>query len=246
MPLVLNNCVFGVSARCRELNTGDRPPEGIVMTATEAAASPRSDAATSTPLISKGWVQVVALVMIFGFLVMGILVYRTYTASMPMPNKVVSESGKVLFSDTDITDGQELYQARGLMEYGSVLGHGAYLGPDYTAEYLRMATDDVAAQWRGLGMADPRDAEVAEFRTNRYNPDNARGELQASEELREAAETLSKNPASLQLRYLQTLLELGADHNSTVVFPLPVDIITPFLRHPEMLESIAGALNERR
>ena len=44
---------------------------------------------------------------------------------------------------------------------------------------------------------------------------NARDELQASEELRAAAETLSKNPALLQLRYLQTLLELGADHNST-------------------------------
>lgn len=41
---------------------------------------------------------------------------------------------------------------------------------------------------------------------------------------------LSRSPASLQLRYLQTLLELGADQNSTVVFPLPVDIITPFLR----------------
>ena len=40
---------------------------------------------------------------------------------------------------------------------------------------------------------------------------------------------LSKSPASLQLRYLQTLLELGADQNSTVVFPLPVDILTPFL-----------------
>jgi regulator of protease activity HflC (stomatin/prohibitin superfamily) len=58
---------------------------------------------------------------------------------------------------------------------------------------------------------------------------NARGELQASEELRQASDTLSKSPASLQLRYLQTLLELGADQNSTVVFPLPVDIITPFL-----------------
>ena len=55
------------------------------------------------------------------------------------------------------------------------------------------------------------------------------GELQASEELRQASEELSKSPASLQLRYLQTLLELGADQNSTVVFPLPVDIITPFL-----------------
>ena len=58
---------------------------------------------------------------------------------------------------------------------------------------------------------------------------NARGELQASEELRQAADTLSKSPASLQLRYLQTLLELGADQNSTVVFPLPMDIIGPLL-----------------
>jgi regulator of protease activity HflC (stomatin/prohibitin superfamily) len=58
---------------------------------------------------------------------------------------------------------------------------------------------------------------------------NARGELQASEELRQAADTLTMNPASLQLRYLQTLLELGADQNSTVVFPLPLDIVGPFL-----------------
>lgn len=89
-----------------------------------------------------------------------------------------------------------------------------------------------------------REAEAE--RERRAKVINARGELQASEELREAAETLSKNPASLQLRYLQTLLELGADQNSTVVFPLPVDIITPFLKHPEMLEGIASSLNERR
>lgn len=109
--------------------------------------------------------------MIFGFLVMGILVYRTYTAAMPMPDKVVTESGQVLFTGDDITRGQELYQARGLMQYGSVLGHGAYLGPDYTADYLRMATDDVADQLRAQGVADPRDRVVTEFRTNRYNPD---------------------------------------------------------------------------
>jgi regulator of protease activity HflC (stomatin/prohibitin superfamily) len=89
-----------------------------------------------------------------------------------------------------------------------------------------------------------REAEAE--RERRAKVINARGELQASEELREAAETLSKNPASLQLRYLQTLLELGADQNSTVVFPLPVDIITPFLKHPEVLETIAGSLNDRR
>ena len=137
----------------------------------QSTSSRRSGPASSRSLVGKGWVQGVALVMIFGFLVMGILAYRTYTASMPMPDKVVSQSGDVLFTSAQITHGQELFQARGLQEYGSVLGHGAYLGPDYTAEYLRMATDDVAAQWRAQGLVDPRDRVVAEFRTNRYSPD---------------------------------------------------------------------------
>ncbi len=79
-----------------------------------------------------------------------------------------------------------------------------------------------------------REAEAE--RERRAKIINARGELQASEDLREAAETLSKSPAAIQLRYLQTLLELGADQNSTVVFPLPIDIIGPFLNKvPEML-----------
>ena len=72
-----------------------------------------------------------------------------------------------------------------------------------------------------------REAEAE--RERRAKVISARGELQASAELRDAAKTLSESPASLQLRYLQTLLELGADHNSTVVFPLPIDIIGPFL-----------------
>ncbi|HTM84566.1 MAG TPA: nitric-oxide reductase large subunit, partial [Mycobacterium sp.] len=122
-------------------------------------------------MISKGWIQAVALVMIFGFFVMGILAYRTYTASMPLPEKVVSESGQTLFTEADITRGQQIFQARGLMEYGSVLGHGAYLGPDYTADYLRMSTDNVAEQFREAGANDPRDRVVSEFRTNRYDPD---------------------------------------------------------------------------
>ncbi|OBF34409.1 nitric oxide reductase [Mycolicibacterium peregrinum] len=126
---------------------------------------------TSQPLIGKGWVQGVALVMIFGFFVMGLLAYRTYTASMPMPDKVVTESGQVVFTGDEITHGQELFQSRGLQEYGSIVGHGAYLGPDYTADYLRRATEDVATQLRDGGMADTHDAVVTEFRTNRFNPE---------------------------------------------------------------------------
>jgi regulator of protease activity HflC (stomatin/prohibitin superfamily) len=58
---------------------------------------------------------------------------------------------------------------------------------------------------------------------------HAEGEFQASQRLRNAADVLSANPASLQLRYLQTLTEIGSTQNSTVVFPLPLDVVKPFL-----------------
>jgi regulator of protease activity HflC (stomatin/prohibitin superfamily) len=58
---------------------------------------------------------------------------------------------------------------------------------------------------------------------------HAEGEFQASQRLRHAADVLSANPASIQLRYLQTLTEIGATQNSTVVFPLPLDVLRPFL-----------------
>jgi regulator of protease activity HflC (stomatin/prohibitin superfamily) len=57
---------------------------------------------------------------------------------------------------------------------------------------------------------------------------HAEGEFQASKRLRDAADVISENPASLQLRYLQTLTEIGGTQNSTVVFPLPLDIVKPF------------------
>ena len=132
--------------------------------------SSSTDEPSQRAMVGKGWVQGVALVLIFGFFVMGFLVYRTYTASMPIPDKVVTGSGQVLFTGADITRGQELFQARGLHEYGSVVGHGAYLGPDYTADYLRRATDDVADQFQAQGVGDPQSAVVRDFRTNRYDP----------------------------------------------------------------------------
>ncbi len=57
----------------------------------------------------------------------------------------------------------------------------------------------------------------------------AEGEFQASHRLAEAAEVMSKNKLTLQLRYLQTLVEIAAEKNSTTIFPLPIDLLTPFL-----------------
>ena len=58
---------------------------------------------------------------------------------------------------------------------------------------------------------------------------HAEGELQAAATLSEAAGVLTANPAAIQLRYLQTLSEIGAEQNSTIVFPLPIDLIKPLL-----------------
>jgi regulator of protease activity HflC (stomatin/prohibitin superfamily) len=79
----------------------------------------------------------------------------------------------------------------------------------------------------GMQRAMARQAEAE--RERRAKVINAQGELQAAAQLSEAAGVLSQNPASIQLRYLQTLSELGGEQNSTVVFPLPIDLIGPLL-----------------
>ena len=58
---------------------------------------------------------------------------------------------------------------------------------------------------------------------------NAEGEFQAAHKLAEAAAVLGREPSAIQLRYLQTLLEIGGDKSSTIVFPLPLDLLKPFL-----------------
>jgi regulator of protease activity HflC (stomatin/prohibitin superfamily) len=65
---------------------------------------------------------------------------------------------------------------------------------------------------------------------------HAQAEFQASQTLVDAATILSSIPAAMQLRYLQTLTEIGAEQNTTVVFPMPIDIIKPFL---SLLEAAA-------
>jgi regulator of protease activity HflC (stomatin/prohibitin superfamily) len=57
----------------------------------------------------------------------------------------------------------------------------------------------------------------------------AEGEFQAADNLAKAAARIGEEPVAIQLRYLQTLLEIGSEHNSTTIFPLPIDLITPFL-----------------
>jgi nitric oxide reductase subunit B len=134
-----------------------------------------NSSAERTLLVSKGWLQAVALVMLFGFFVLGLLAYRTYTDQPPIPDKVVGPDGTVLFTGADVIAGQQVFLRNGLMEYGSIFGHGAYLGPDYTADYLHRAALIAIDFYGGTANDTARQRTIDDFKTNRF--DSATGVL---------------------------------------------------------------------
>lgn len=120
-------------------------------------------------LVSKAWVQAVVIVVLIGFFVLGLLAYRTYQAEPPIPNQVVGPAGEVVFTGADVRAGQQIFLRNGLMEYGSIFGHGAYLGPDFTADYLHRAALSVRQSYGGPGSDRARSATIADFQQNRYD-----------------------------------------------------------------------------
>jgi nitric oxide reductase subunit B len=120
-------------------------------------------------LVSPTWVQAVALLLLCGFAVLGFLAYRAYVTDPPIPDRAVTEDGHVLFTGEDVTKGQQVFLRHGLMEYGSILGHGAYLGPDFTADYLHRAAEIVTREY-GSGSDTARQRVIEDFKANRYDP----------------------------------------------------------------------------
>ena len=141
-----------------------------------------SSAHPDTSPLSPRWRQAVILVMIFGFSLLIWVTARTYAGAPPIPTRVVGEAGQVLFTGEEIKDGQEVFLKYGLMEHGTLWGHGAYLGPDYTAEYLHRQAEigrDVLAQARyGRAFKDLEPNQALEIgallasqtKQNRYDP----------------------------------------------------------------------------
>src|SRR5579872_6289789 len=123
-------------------------------------------------LVSKGWVQAVIIVLLFGFFVLGFLAYRTYTGEPPIPGRVTDARGRLLFTRADILDGQQIFLRNGLMEYGSIFGHGAYLGPDFTADYLHRAALIVSGFYHQAGSDRAQAQTITDFKTNRYDPNS--------------------------------------------------------------------------
>jgi regulator of protease activity HflC (stomatin/prohibitin superfamily) len=91
----------------------------------------------------------------------------------------------------------------------------------------------------GMQRAMARQAEAE--RERRAKVIAAEGEFQASERLKDAASVIEEHPIALQLRYLQTLLELGPSASTTIVFPAPIDLFGPFIQKLGSLNDKAGS-----
>ena len=152
------------------------------------------------------------------------------------PNKAVTEVENFLLATTQVSQ-TTLRSVLGKAELDSLLAERERLNAE-----LQQIIDSQTEPWgvkvtsvevkdvelpQEMQRAIARQAEAE--RERRAKVIAADGEFQAAEKLSQAAKIISSEPATLQLRYLQTLLDLGVTQNSTIVFPLPIDLLTAFM-----------------
>ncbi|MEO6204212.1 MAG: cbb3-type cytochrome c oxidase subunit I [Mycobacteriales bacterium] len=121
-------------------------------------------------LVNRWWVQASALVAAIGFFGLVLMGFMTYQSSPPIADKVLSESGQLVYTAADVRAGQDVFLKNGLMEYGSIFGHGGYLGPDFTADYLHRSAQLVQDSYGDAGSGATQTKTSAEFKANRYDP----------------------------------------------------------------------------
>src|SRR5690554_2519551 len=94
----------------------------------------------------KLWIALGAVIII-SFAVLLYYGSEIYQKAPPVPEQVVDKTGNILFTGQDIKDGQNVWQSIGGQEIGSVWGHGAYVAPDWTADYLHMEAQYLLNKW---------------------------------------------------------------------------------------------------
>jgi regulator of protease activity HflC (stomatin/prohibitin superfamily) len=151
------------------------------------------------------------------------------------PNKAIVEVENFLLATSQIAQ-TTLRSVLGKAELDQLLAERERLNED-----LQTVIDEQTEPWGvKVTTVEIKDVEIPDQmqramarqaeaeRERRAKIINSEGEYQAAQKLADAADIISANPATLQLRYLQTLLEMGVNQNTTIVFPLPLDIIKPF------------------
>jgi nitric oxide reductase subunit B len=136
----------------------------------------------SVETLSVWWPRSLAVVMIFGFTILILLSVKAYENAPPIPARVVDENDAVLFTGQEVVAGQQVFLKYGLMDNGSIWGHGAMLGPDFSAQTLhglalhraeRIAQSRFQTAYASLGDVERSavDGAVAsQFKTNGYDP----------------------------------------------------------------------------
>jgi nitric oxide reductase subunit B len=143
----------------------------------------------------KLWIGL-GLVILISFLVLGYFGYQIYHQAPPIPEKVITDEGKVLFTKEDIQNGQNVWQSMGGQEMGTVWGHGSYIAPDWTADWIHREAiwilNDRSQNKYGISyekLEPPRQAELKEdlkelIRKNTYN--TATGTITLTKEIAQA------------------------------------------------------------
>ncbi|MGA8020534.1 MAG: nitric-oxide reductase large subunit, partial [Desulfobacterales bacterium] len=137
---------------------------------------------SDTPTLSPWWRRSVLLVFVVGMIGLIFMSVQAYRYAPPIPERVVDSQGTVIFDRQEIESGQEVFLKYGLMQNGTIWGHGSYLGPDFSAQYLHelsletgqaIARQEFGADWSALDAAQRAlvDARVAILlKENRYDP----------------------------------------------------------------------------
>jgi regulator of protease activity HflC (stomatin/prohibitin superfamily) len=152
------------------------------------------------------------------------------------PRKAITEVENFLLATSQISQ-TALRSVLGKAEFDQLLSERERLN-----EELQKIIDESTEPWGvKVTAVEIKDVEIPEQmqraiarqaeaeRERRAKIINSEGEFQAAQKLTDAADIISTNPASLQLRYLQTLLEIGSNQSTTVVFPLPMDLLEAFM-----------------
>jgi len=134
--------------------------------------------------LSPWWLRSVLIVMVIGFSVLISLTVKVHREAPPIPDSVEDASGTLLFNKQDIQAGQEVFLKYGLMNNGSIWGHGGYLGPDFSAQYLHTLAIHVAETYAEQRFGQPLEElseqqrvtvealTRVELKQNRYDPDS--------------------------------------------------------------------------
>jgi nitric oxide reductase subunit B len=117
--------------------------------------------------IPAAWLHAAIVTLGIGFGILGYLAYRMYADQPPVPQAFIGPSGTVLFTREQIFNGQRVFETRGLMEQGTLFGHGAYLGPDFTADALHRME---LTMGRYYGDRPDTSSRIrADFKTDRFD-----------------------------------------------------------------------------